>query len=123
MALQKTQAISLLRAIGFLLVGVVCGIQLALYLYDYYEDGVAELTSLLIGLGMVALATGWVLFSFRKHKKEAVLRLVEEALASDEVNAPEGSFLEGVEHLVGSVDGPRDLSTNPKHLDGFGRKG
>jgi predicted transcriptional regulator len=33
----------------------------------------------------------------------------------------EGSFLDGIEHLVGSVDGPSDLSTNPKHMEGYGR--
>ena len=33
----------------------------------------------------------------------------------------EGSFLDGIEHLVGSVDGPSDLSSNPKHMEGYGR--
>lgn len=53
--------------------------------------------------------------------KEAVLRLVERALADEHVEAPEGSFLSGIEHLVGSVEGPADLLTNPKYLEGFGR--
>lgn len=53
--------------------------------------------------------------------KEAVLRLVEQALEDEKLEAPEGSFLSGIEHLVGSVEGPSDLSTNPKYLEGFGQ--
>ena len=60
-------------------------------------------------------------------QKEAVMRLVEEALGeetSDEAKpfkAQPGSFLDGIEHLVGSVEGPGDLSTNPKYMEGYGR--
>lgn len=32
-----------------------------------------------------------------------------------------GSALELAGDLVGSVEGPRDLSTNPKYLEGFGQ--
>ena len=32
-----------------------------------------------------------------------------------------GSFLDGLEHLVGSVEGPSDLSSNPDHMKGYGR--
>lgn len=53
--------------------------------------------------------------------KEAVLRLVEQALADEPPAAPSGSFLEGIEDLIGSVEGPADLSSNPKYLEGFGR--
>jgi len=53
--------------------------------------------------------------------KEAVLRLVDEALAGDKLDAPKGSFLSGIEHLIGSVEGPADLSSNPKFMEGFGR--
>lgn len=53
--------------------------------------------------------------------KEAVLRLVEQALEDEELEAPEGSFLSGIEHLVGSAEGPSDLSTNPKYMEGFGQ--
>ena len=53
--------------------------------------------------------------------KAAVLRLVNHALQErgGEPTRP-GSFLDGIEHLVGSVSGPPDLSTNPDHLRGFG---
>ncbi|HUF11329.1 MAG TPA: hypothetical protein VMO47_18550 [Rhodothermales bacterium] len=53
--------------------------------------------------------------------KQAVLRLVEQALADEDLQAPKGSFLSGIEHLVGSVEGPSDLSTNPKYMEGFGQ--
>lgn len=53
--------------------------------------------------------------------KEAVLRLVDRALADDPIAVPPGSFLDGIQHLIGAVEGPTDLSTNPKHMDGFGR--
>jgi hypothetical protein len=32
----------------------------------------------------------------------------------------EGSVLDLIEDLVGSLEGPRDLASNPKHLRGFG---
>lgn len=53
--------------------------------------------------------------------KEIVLRLVDAAL---EERAPEtrpGSFLDGIEDLVGSVSGPPDLSSNPERMRGFGQ--
>ncbi len=56
--------------------------------------------------------------------KEAVLRAVEDALGAEVPPAKPGSFLEGIEDLIGSVgteEGPVDLASNPKHLEGFGR--
>lgn len=38
-----------------------------------------------------------------------------------EEEAQPGSFLDGLEHLVGSVEGPSDLSSNPDHMKGYGR--
>jgi len=35
--------------------------------------------------------------------------------------SPAGSFLALAEDLAGSMEGPEDLSTNKKHLDGYGR--
>lgn len=52
--------------------------------------------------------------------KEAVLRLVEEALMSSRSGDPDESFLSGIEDLIGSVKGPADLSTNPRYMEGFG---
>lgn len=53
--------------------------------------------------------------------KEAVLRLVDAGLDERAQTPRPGSFLDGIEHIVGSVSGPGDLSTNPDHMRGFGR--
>ena len=47
--------------------------------------------------------------------------LVDDALAREPIEAPRGSFLDGIEDLVGSVEGPADLSTNPRYMDKFGQ--
>lgn len=57
----------------------------------------------------------------RTTAKEAVLRLVDQALANEKLEAPKGSFLSGIEDLIGSVEGPSDLAKNSKYLEGFGR--
>ena len=57
-------------------------------------------------------------------QKDAVLSAVGRELSEtegDEVEAQPGSFMEGIEDLAGSVEGPEDLSTNPKYLDDLGR--
>lgn len=53
--------------------------------------------------------------------KEAVMRLIDDALSHEQIEIQPGSFLDGIEEIIGSVEGPPDLSTNPKYLDGFGR--
>ena len=53
--------------------------------------------------------------------KEAILRLVDGALEEPNQPARVGSFLDGIEHLVGCLDGPSDLATNPDHMQGFGK--
>lgn len=55
-----------------------------------------------------------------RTKTEIVLCAVEKELERED-DAVEGSFLGAVQDLVGCVDGPADLSTNKKHLKGFGR--
>jgi hypothetical protein len=37
------------------------------------------------------------------------------------VEAEEGSVLAPTEDLCGSVDGPEDLSTTPKHMEDYGK--
>lgn len=50
--------------------------------------------------------------------KAVLLELVDRELAR--IDGQKGNFLEGIEDLVGSVEGPGDLSTNPKYMEGFG---
>lgn len=54
-------------------------------------------------------------------QKKAVMDLIEKEMEEEPVKAKPGSFLEGIEHLSGSVEGPGDLFTNPKYMEGFGR--
>lgn len=54
-------------------------------------------------------------------QKQVILDLVEQQASQLPDTAPEDSFLKGLEHLCGAVNGPVDLSTNQKHMDGFGQ--
>lgn len=53
--------------------------------------------------------------------KEAVLRLVDDALAEQQLATSQESFLSGIEDLIGSVEGPADLASNPARMEGFGQ--
>lgn len=55
-------------------------------------------------------------------QKAAVLEAVERELAEDGAEEPQpGSVLKLTEDLCGSVEGPEDLSTNPKHMEDYGK--
>jgi hypothetical protein len=54
----------------------------------------------------------------RGTTKSAVLR---EAFAQRQTVVPKGSLYERAKHLIGSVDGPGDLSTRSKIMEGYGR--
>jgi hypothetical protein len=59
--------------------------------------------------------------SRKKGKPQA--ELLREGLTlrlEAETTQRRGSVLDLIEDLVGSVEGPRDLGRNPKHLRGFG---
>ncbi len=47
--------------------------------------------------------------------------LVRQALEQERRQRGRATCLDLMEDLCGSVRGPRDLSTNPKHLAGFGQ--
>ena len=57
--------------------------------------------------------------------EDAVRTAIEHEIAASSSNGDEtpeaepGSFLDGLEHLVGSVEGPPDLSSNPEHMKGY----
>lgn len=54
-------------------------------------------------------------------QKKAVLDLIEKEVEEESIKAKPGSFLEGIEDLAGSVDGPGDMATNPKYMEGYGK--
>ncbi len=53
-------------------------------------------------------------------QKEAVMGLVNEEMLEYQINAKSGSILEKMQKYVGVIAGPGDLSTNPKHMEGYG---
>ena len=60
-------------------------------------------------------------------QKDAVMRLVEQAVAEEEegpIEAEPGSILTLSRDLCGSIDDPdlpTDLSSSPKHMEDYGR--
>lgn len=55
-------------------------------------------------------------------QKEAVMGLVNEEVVEYKVEPTPGSLLDRMQHLVGIVeDAPKDLSTNPKYMEDFGK--
>ena len=58
-----------------------------------------------------------VLARRRNSSRSALVREAIEALAKGKRR----SVTAAVDEVVGAVDGPADLSTNPKHLAGYGK--
>jgi predicted transcriptional regulator len=58
----------------------------------------------------------------RKLKKSALVREAIERLVSEDSRPTQGSFLELAADLAGIYEGPKDLSSNPKHMRGYGKK-
>jgi predicted transcriptional regulator len=56
----------------------------------------------------------------RRTTKSAVVRELLETQLSRRSARKEMSAFDLVKHVVGRLSGPRDLSSNPRHLDGFG---
>jgi hypothetical protein len=62
--------LSFIRVLGIYAAGVLAGIQLALYLFDYYDDGVADLRSAAIAAILLAVGVSFVLWSFRRSQPD-----------------------------------------------------
>ena len=54
--------------------------------------------------------------------KSALIREALERFVAADAEVRAGSLLEALADLGGSVRGPADLATNPKHMEGFGRE-
>ena len=67
MKFVSVKPITLVRATTSLVLGIVCGMQLGLYMYDYYDDGVADIQSLITGVVMVLCALGFVILQYRSE--------------------------------------------------------
>lgn len=53
-------------------------------------------------------------------QKEAIMSLVNEEVVKYKIEPTPGSLLDRAKHLIGTIEGPGDLSTNPKYLEGLG---
>jgi len=53
--------------------------------------------------------------------KSSLVREAVSALLTRKRQTRKGSFLALAEDLAGCVEGPEDLASNPRHLDGYGR--
>lgn len=58
----------------------------------------------------------------RKQRKSALVREAIERLVEDNGETKARGALDLVKDLVGIYDGPRDLSSNPKHMRGYGKR-
>jgi hypothetical protein len=56
----------------------------------------------------------------RGQTKSAIVRAALEQFLDGKVRAVPGSALEAAKPWLGCVEGPGDLTTNPKYMEGFG---
>jgi hypothetical protein len=57
---------SIRRALAIWILGLIAGIQVALFLFDLYDDGVADWKSCVIGLVFIAAGLLFVTATFRR---------------------------------------------------------
>lgn len=55
----------------------------------------------------------------RRSKQEVLREAVEQRLKTSRTIS-RGSAYDLVKHLIGTLEGPSDLATNPEHMKGFG---
>ena len=67
--LRYRAEISLLRALAFFVAGLIAGIQIALYLFDLYDDGVGDVRSGMIGAALLIVGFGFVMWSYRSRAR------------------------------------------------------
>lgn len=53
-------------------------------------------------------------------RSELIRYAIEEYVESEERVAEAPSAYEALNDVIGSVEGPEDLATNPKHMEGYG---
>ena len=56
----------------------------------------------------------------RGLRKSQLMRQILEAYVEESAEMPLNSLLDSISDLAGVLDGPADLSRNPKYLDGYG---
>jgi len=68
--MNRSKKLTMNRVFIIYTFGLITGIQVALYLYDYYDNGIADIKSLLIGMVMAVLSIAFILYSFRNTKPD-----------------------------------------------------
>ena len=66
--MRRSAELSLARVLAIYAAGAVAGIQIALYMFDLYDDGIADVRSLFIGLLFFVFGLIFVLRSFRARR-------------------------------------------------------
>ena len=66
--MQTERTLSLWRVLAIYAAGLVAGVQGALYLFDRYDDGVADWRSGALALALVALGVAFVARTFRSPR-------------------------------------------------------
>jgi hypothetical protein len=56
--------------------------------------------------------------ALKRNSRSIALR---RAVPAHPVAVLPGSFYERARHLIGTISGPGDLSTNPRYMDGYGQ--
>jgi hypothetical protein len=63
--------ISLARTLAIYGLGLLTGVQSAIYLWDTWDDGVSEPTSGLIAIALIAISIAVIIFTFRRRKTQS----------------------------------------------------
>ncbi len=64
--LRRRAELTVIRVAMIFAAGLVAGVQIALYLFDFYDDGIADVRSAVIGLVLLTLGVGLLAWSFRR---------------------------------------------------------
>jgi len=65
--LRRRAEHTLIRVLSIYAAGLCAGMQIALYLFDVYDDGTADIRSLLIGVLFFALGLVFALWRFLRR--------------------------------------------------------
>ena len=71
--------LSILRVLAVWASGLLAGVQVALYLFDLYDDGIADVRSAWIGVGFVAAGLGLAVWPYLRGRSEPSSRDAEPA--------------------------------------------
>ena len=62
--MKRQATLSAGRTLAIVTVSLLAGVQIALFLFDFYDDGVADPLSLVIGIAILMVAIGLAVMPF-----------------------------------------------------------